>query len=533
MKRILQSFAMLLAVLTMPTASNAAYVQVADGVYRDNRTLFITSDVTSLGSLQFNPTEIYCYAMVPPALSSNTFLGYGATLHVPAAGMVSYFTTLYWCNFNNILSDAVEPQSVTMSESEVSVDMGEQLSLSATVAPSDAKPRTIYWSTTNTSVATVDNNGMVTAEGTGDCYIYATCVDKQAMCHVTVIPERVTITLDYHQAFLLPNHTLTLYASCSPTDVDLAVTSSNTAVALPRLVNGTIMVVGIAEGTATITVNASDGWGNPDQCEVTVYTELGDVNCDGYVNIADVTSLIDHILGVHSAVTNEYNADIDRNGKIGIADVTTIIDYILNDGVWPWEVPGGWVDLGLPSGTLWATCNVGASSPYDCGDHFAWGEIFLKEVYTWETYKWCEGSYTTLTKYCTNSSYGIIDNRIELLSEDDAVNVSWGPSWRMPTTEQLQELIDYCTCTWTTKNGMNGYLVIGPNKNTIFLPAAGQRVFGELRYVGSDGFYWSRMLDSDRSYRAYALYLDSGSMYLNCSHRDYGRSIRAVRVSQE
>lgn len=326
---------LMLMVAMLPLMANA-FEQLADGVYQDGSTLYITSGVTSLGDLQVNPSEIYCYATIPPACVSNTFTGYNATLHVPAAGMVSYFTTLYWYNFNNILSDAIEPLSVTMNTTEAELEIDQQLSLSATVAPGDATPKTVYWSSTDTSVATVSSGGTVTAVAVGECDILATCVDKVAICHVTVVSPRVTITLDKHEVQLLPNHTITLTATCSPVDVDLSVASSNPSVAIPRIVNGTIMVVGVAEGTATITVNAADGWGNPDSCEITVYTELGDVNCDGYVNISDVTDLIDYLLSDSGSSIILTNADCDKDKNVNISDVTTLIDFLLS-GSWFWQ----------------------------------------------------------------------------------------------------------------------------------------------------------------------------------------------------
>ena len=311
------------------TDDGSPYVKLADGVYLDGTTLYICNGVTSLGGLQINPSEIYCYAAIPPSCLANTFTGYDATLHVPAASMVSYFTALYWYNFNNILSDAIEPLSVTMNTTDAEVEIGQQMSLSATVAPSDATPKTVYWSSTDPSVATVSNGGTVTAVAAGECDILATCVDKVAVCHVAVVPPRVTITLDKHEARLLPNHTMTLIATCSPINVDIAVTSSNPAVAIPRLVNGTIMVVGVAKGTATITVNAADGWSIPDSCEVTVYTDLGDVNGDGYVNISDVTSLINYLLSGNTESLEVDNADTNKDSKVSISDVTTLISYLL------------------------------------------------------------------------------------------------------------------------------------------------------------------------------------------------------------
>jgi len=194
-----------------------------------------------------------------------------------------------------------------------------------------------------------------------------------------------------------------------------------------------------------------------------------------------------------------------------------------------------YVDLGLPSGTLWATCNVGASSPEDYGDYFAWGETAPKDNYNWSTYKWSNGSYTTMTKYCTSSSYGyngFVDNKTELDPEDDVAYVNWGPSWRMPTTEQQRELYENCSSVWTTQNGVNGRLFTGPNGNTLFLPAAGYRWGESLDVAGSWGSYWSRTLLSYGPCYACDLYFGSGTVGWGSFYRGYGFAVRAVRVSQ-
>ena len=193
-----------------------------------------------------------------------------------------------------------------------------------------------------------------------------------------------------------------------------------------------------------------------------------------------------------------------------------------------------WVDLGLPSGTLWATCNVGASAPEEYGDYFAWGETEPKETYTWETYKWCKGNEESLTKYCTDNSLGykgFVDNKTELDPKDDAAYVNWGPKWRMPTKDQLEELKTKCTWTLTTRNGVNGMLVNGPNGNTIFLPAAGGHWFIWFDAVGSDGTYWSRTLSTDNAIDTYYLSF-SRAVYYGCDYRVFGKSVRAVRVPQ-
>ncbi len=191
-----------------------------------------------------------------------------------------------------------------------------------------------------------------------------------------------------------------------------------------------------------------------------------------------------------------------------------------------------YVDLGLPSGTLWAIRNVGATKPEEYGDYFAWGETTPKDDYSWKTYKY-GSDYNKLTKYCTDSNCGTVDNKTVLEFSDDAATVNWGNGWRMPTWDELQELRDKCTWTWTTLNGVNGQLVTGPNGNSIFLPAAGCRLGTSLRSAGNYGHCWSSSLDSDGPYDAYYLRFDSGGHYWYYGSRLYGRSVRPVRASPQ
>ena len=148
--------------------------------------------------------------------------------------------------------------------------------------------------------------------------------------------------------------------------------------------------------------------------------------------------------------------------------------------------PNGYeyVELGLPSGIKWATCNIGATKPEEYGGYYAWGETEEKSYYDWDTYKWCNGTYNSLTKYCTDSGSGRVDNKTVLDPEDDVAHIKWGGSWRMPTRDEIKELNDNCTWQWTTLNGVNGYRVTGPNGNSIFLPAAGYCYGTELSCRG-------------------------------------------------
>ena len=184
----------------------------------------------------------------------------------------------------------------------------------------------------------------------------------------------------------------------------------------------------------------------------------------------------------------------------------------------------GYVDLGLPSGLLWATCNVGADTPEDYGDYFAWGETAPKSVYNWDTYQYNDGS--NLTKY-TGS-----DGLTTLLPEDDAATANWGSDWRMPTYDNWVELYLNTTVTWTTQNGVNGRLFTASNGNSLFLPAAGYRNDSSLDYAGSDGYYWSSSLNSVTPDGAWALYFGSDDYGMSSIYRYYGHSVRPVRSSQ-
>lgn len=159
-----------------------------------------------------------------------------------------------------------------------------------------------------------------------------------------------------------------------------------------------------------------------------------------------------------------------------------------------------YVDLGLPSGTLWATCNVGANKPEDYGGFYAWAETETKKSYCWSTYKYSQlgkKGYYLMTKYCTSSDCGEIDNKLNLDSSDDAALINWGGNWRMPTKEEADELIKECDWKWTSEKGIKGCKITSKrNGNSIFLPAAG-RYGGDYDIHEMDGVwlsYWTSSL---------------------------------------
>ena len=187
----------------------------------------------------------------------------------------------------------------------------------------------------------------------------------------------------------------------------------------------------------------------------------------------------------------------------------------------------GAVDLGLS--VKWAAYNVGANSPEEYGSYYAWGETEEKNDYSWNTYKWCSASNDFMTKYCTNSSYGTVDNKTMLTPEDDVVHVKWGGNWRMPTLDEINELREKCTWQWTSYNEVYGQLVTGPNGNSIFLPAAGYRGGEDFGHRGSYGYFWSATLHDSDAYYAYGLYFYDGSYnWFSSGSRSSGCTVRPV-----
>ena len=375
---------------------------------------------------------------------------------------------------------------LSMSETSLAMNSGTTAQLSVTATPAEAFNPHVTWSSSDESIATVDQNGLVTALVGGMVTITATATDgsgQLATCTITITQMVTSITLSETTLALELDGYKKLTATVLPDNAankKVTWSSNNDEVAEVTSAGG---VAAVGRGTCTITCTAQDGSGVTAICEVTVYR--------------------------------------DESGTIDGRD---------------------YVDLDLPSGTLWATCNVGATSPEDYGDDFAWGETegykSGKSNFDWSTYKWCKGSETTMTKYCYNSSYGyngFTDNKTELDPEDDAAYVNWGSGWHMPSKAQFSELMNssYTTTEWTTQNGVNGRKITSKtNGNSIFLPAAGCRIDTSLYVAGSGGHYWSRTLSSDYPNCAWGLDFNSSVVRMYDGYRYYGRSIRPVRSSE-
>lgn len=220
-----------------------------------------------------------------------------------------------------------------------------------------------------------------------------------------------------------------------------------------------------------------------------------------------------------------YASFIEAEGKYCFSDIKSFTTKEFD------FAKSGAVDLGLS--VKWAAHNVGASSPEEYGSYYAWGEIEEKSDYSWSTYKWCNGSPDATTKYCTNSNYGTVDNKTILDPEDDVAHVKWGDNWRMPTLDEINELIYNCTWDWITYDEIpgkevKGYLITGPNHNSIFLPAAGDRDGTSTYGHGSHGCCWSATLYEQSNRYAYSLGFDYGDYYRSHSNRYRGRTVRPV-----
>ena len=186
------------------------------------------------------------------------------------------------------------------------------------------------------------------------------------------------------------------------------------------------------------------------------------------------------------------------------------------------------IDLGLS--VKWADRNIGAKSPEDYGDYFAWGEITSKSDYTWATYKLCNGASNKLTKYNNNPDFGTVDNKSILLQSDDVAHEKLGGKWRMPTWEEMEEMLEETDWSETTVNGVKGFLVTSlKNRKSIFLPSAGGIEGTEFRFRNTNIYYWTSEVVPYNTIQAFAYYTDEdGDRDFAMIPRHIGFPIRAV-----
>ena len=337
----------------------------------------------------------------------------------------------------------VLPTAIILDQENALMKIGSELILSASVLPENTTFKIVTWSSSDENIATV-NNGIVTAVGTGMCDIVAQCRDLQAVCHVTV----AQLALDQHEAQLLPNHILTLEPVVSSVIDNLNVSSSNPSVAAVRMVNGKVQVVGIKEGYATIIVNWVDNDVFSDSCLVEVYTERGDVNCDGFVNISDVTTLIDVLLGGETPHSDE-NADCNADSKITISDVTALIDALLSGEPLPdkdsqvYNVNGvSFKMVKVKGGTFMMGATAGqGNQAYD--DEFPVHEVILSSYCIGET-EVTQALWQAVMGENPSNFKGDLNRPVEMVSWYDCqtfitkLNQMTGKSFRLPTEAEWE-----------------------------------------------------------------------------------------------
>lgn len=212
---------------------------------------------------------------------------------------------------------------------------------------------------------------------------------------------------------------------------------------------------------------------------------------------------------------NVIRGDVDEDGSLTAADARALAHYLTRHDD---TVVGAqtYVDLGLPSGTLWATMNVGANNSWEAGDYFAWGETQEKSSYTWANYLWATPD-TTMTRYTQSGG--------SLWLVDDVANTQWGGLWRVPTISQWQELVNYCRWSWALVNGQYGYRITA-NGTGIFLPSAGYWRDGNQYEENLTGFYWAREVFPADSLMAYGFYMDNYDHFWGYRYRYTGRTVR-------
>lgn len=234
------------------------------------------------------------------------------------------------------------------------------------------------------------------------------------------------------------------------------------------------------------------------------------------------TKTIDDVANcIKALLEGDNNADFNGDGECNLIDVADLADHVFGRN----RLNGyEYVDLGLPSHTLWASCNVGATSPEKAGGYYAWGETTTKSSYAWSDYTLCDGTYTAINKYNNNIEYGKVDNRDILLPEDDAATANMGKMWRTPTKEEAQELRN--KCTWTRDAARNLYVITGPNGNSIIIPCAG-RITASGYSTSITGYLWTANLNEYSSSNAYNLHLEQ-SGFTTSNLRNCGCSVRGV-----
>lgn len=376
------------------------------------------------------------------------------------------------------------------------VQIGSYFNISYDDLLTNSKPATIKLTVTSnmdwTASSNVDWLTIEPKQGTGDATITLSVKDNASINARTGIVSIVTSFETKNLSFTQPGRTLSLSVSELIFTVD---GGSSEAITVTT------------DGSFTVTPSASWLSVNQDGNNFTVTATQNSTN------VTRSGSVIVALTGLDNGEEMKQSIKIIQgaNDPLGLCPDTNHPHQI---------------DMG--TGVIFACCNVGASSPTGYGDYFAWGETTTKSSYYWTTYKLCNGTNSSLTKYCNSSSNGTVDNIFQLENTDDAATVNWNNAWRMPTIDELSDLNTKCTWTWTTINDVAGFKVTGTNGNVLFLPAAGFRIETGVNDVSSIGYYWSSSLYSSNASNAHCLYFNSSSHSTTYYKRNCGLSVRPV-----
>lgn len=461
-----------------------------------------------------------------------------------------------------VQNNTVAVTGITLNKEQLSLTMGYTEQLIATVLPDNATDKTVTWSSTNDRIASV-TNGLVVAQGEGQAVITASAGGFSASCTVTVTsgggggssvesaaidPSSVTLELNEEQV-------LTLVTTPADPEVTIWWESQNQYIANVQMISKMqAKVKGVSVGETTVIVHAGDKTAT---CAVKVQDSTG-----SSIPVESVT-LNEHELNmtvntqfqliatvlpanasnkevVWSSNVQSSKLYIDVNGMVTAlqaCEATITVRCKANAYIYDTchvVVTGGssgtdeMVDLGLS--VNWRAWNVGASKPEDYGNYFAWGETSSKSSYSWNNYKFGHSQNGEFSKYDTGLG---TDNKTVLEAEDDAATANLGGNWRMPTYKEWKELVENCTWTWTTRNGVNGMQVKGPNNNTIFLPAAGVYNGNTLSNKGTYGSYWTASLAGIQGMASTVDFISTDVEKTAAYARCYGLAVRPVMDKTE
>lgn len=394
--------------------------------------------------------------------------------------------------------------SITVGQTTQSITIvqaGQFIRVSCDDLLTNSKPTTIKLSITSNMDWTASSNvSWITIspkEGTGDATITLSVTDNPSIKARTGSVSVITVFETKNLSFTQPGRTLSLstselnFTSEGGTSEDIIVTTdgtysiSSSATWLTYKQSGNTFTVTATENTSSSTRNST-------------------------ITVA--------LTGLSNGESLTRNISVSQKKYVGPDPLG-----LCQDADHPHQI-----DMG--TGVKFACCNVGASSPVEYGDYFAWGETKTKVTYNWDTYQWCDGSYSAMTKYCNSTGYGTVDNKTQLEIADDAALANWGGTWRMPTINELSNLNTKCTWTWTSINNVAGFKVTSTNGNVLFFPATGYRDETSLKTAGSYGSYWSSSLYTSYANRARVLFFSSSDHSTNYDYgyRRNGRSVRPV-----